>query len=236
MRSGTFFPIFLALAMAVCSGCQTKSDLKRQQELEKLRADVREAKGEHADDEVANEEVKEEMGRLGNAVEERSQKQQQQLDDMKKELTALTARVQALEQRAVSEDLAVTKAADEAKKASYETGKAAFDDGKYEDAARILRAVLDKHPKGDEAKKSHFVLAESLFASKDFASAALEFSDFQKNYPKDPLVPTAIYRQANAFRNMGKSKEAKLFYQELIERYPKSSLAAKARQERKRLK
>lgn len=228
--------VFFSLSLALCFGCKTKSEVRRDQELEKLKADVREAKGDHADEEVASEELKEEVGRMGNAIEEHAQQQKQETDDLKKDLVALTARVQALEQRAVAEDLAAKQVVDEAKKATYDTAKAAFDEGKFEDATRIVRAVLDRHPKGDEAKKSHFLLAESLFSSKDYASAALEFSDYQKNYPKDALLPTAIYREANSFRNMGKSKEAKLFYQELIERYPKSPFAAKARQERKRLK
>jgi TolA-binding protein len=35
---------------------------------------------------------------------------------------------------------------------------------------------------------------------------------------------------------MGKKTEAKLFYQEMVDRFPKNPLTAKARQEMKRLK
>lgn len=202
-----------------------------------MKTDVREAKGEHADAEVMAEELKEELERLANLTEERFQKQQLSIDEIKKDVTALTARMQALEQRAVAEDAATKQAAEDRSKASYDNAKRLFDDGKYEDSAEMLKNVLKKDPpKSDDARKAHFLLAESFFAGKDYASAALEFSDYQKDYPKDALVPTAIYRQANAFRNLGKMKEAKLFYQELIERFPKHALAAKAKQERKHLK
>lgn len=225
-------PFFFALACV-----KSKAELKREQELEHLKTEVQAAKGEHADEEVMAEELKEELERLASLTEERFQKQQTASDDMKKDVTALMARVQALEQRAVAEDTAAKQAAEDRSKASYDNAKRLFDDGKYEDSAEMLRNVLKKTPgKSDDAKKAHFLFAESLFAGKDYASSALEFSDYQKDYPKDALVPTAIYRQANAFRNLGKMKEAKLFYQELLERFPKHPLAAKAKQERKRLK
>ena len=90
--------------------------------------------------------------------------------------------------------------------------------------------------KSEEGRKAQFLLAESYFMAKEYATAALEFGEFKKNFPKDKQVATATYRQANAFRNMGKAKEARLFYQELIEKHPKSPLVAKAKQEMKKLK
>jgi TolA-binding protein len=79
-------------------------------------------------------------------------------------------------------------------------------------------------------------LAESHFGKKDFASAALEYNEFRKKASKDPLVPQAIFQQAQSFKGMGKKGEAKLFFQDLIDRYPKSPLVPKAKAELKKLK
>ena len=103
-------------------------------------------------------------------------------------------------------------------------------------AIEIFRSVAKNKTKSEEGKKAAFFIAECQFASKDYASAVLEYSDFKKNHPKDSLLPNAIYRQANAFRNLGKTKEAKLFYQELLASFPKHGLATKAKQEMKKLK
>ena len=62
------------------------------------------------------------------------------------------------------------------------------------------------------------------------------YQQFKKNYPKDSRVARAIYRQANCFRSLKQKKEARLFYQELIDRFPKSSLVSKAKREMKKLK
>jgi TolA-binding protein len=238
IRSLIFFAILL-LPLA----CKTKAEIRREQELERLKQDVAATRADRADTEVATEELKEEVGRLTAGLDERMQVQQKQFDELRKDMATLTTRIQALEQRAATDEVnakqaatAAAAAAEERAKPTLENGKRLFDEGKYEEAADILRAVITKSHNRDEVKKAHFFLAESLFAGKDYASAALEFSDFQKNYPKDSQIPTAIYRQANAFRNLGKNKEAKLFYQELIERYPKNALAAKAKTEKKKIK
>ena len=223
----------LAITCIFFSSCKTKSELRREQELDKLRQEVSQVRGNKADVEVLSEELKVELTRLGNVTEEQAAQSHRQYEEMQQRVEALTTRVQALEQRAVQEDR--PSPAEKPAPNAYEAGKKLFEDGKYDDATEILRGAV-KSRKGDEARKAQFLLGESLFAGKDFASAALEFSEYRKKFPKDSLVPNAIYRQANAFRSMNKSKEARLFYTELLEKFPKHSLAGKAKAEVKKLK
>ena len=79
-------------------------------------------------------------------------------------------------------------------------------------------------------------MGESLFNHKDFPTSTVAFGEYIKLYPKDSLVPTAVLRQGQAFRALGKNKEAKLFFQEVLERFPKGPAATKARAEMKKLK
>ena len=234
MNRSIFVAIFLSVSLGVVS-CKTKSEIRREQELERLKQEVSQVRGAKADSEVIAEELKTEMTRLGNATEEVRQLTQKQYDDLRQELTTLTARIQALEQRAVAEEIRPPAVPEKPSASGYEAGKKFFEEGKYEEAIEALRPAT-KAKKGDEARKAHFLLAESCFAAKDFASAALEFSEYRKKYPKDALIPNAIYRQANSFRSMGKATEAKLFYQELVEKFPKHKLTAKAKSEMKKLK
>jgi len=202
--------------------------------MERLRQEVSAVKGERADVEVVTEELRTELARLASIVEEHWQYQRQQNEELRKEMATMGQRMQALEQRAVSEETAARQPPPPAPK-GFEAGKKFFEEGKYEEAAEALRPVA-KGKKSDEARKALFLLAESYFANREFATAALEFGEYKKLYPKDPLIPNAIYRQANAFRSMNKGKEAKLFYQELIDKFSKSNLAAKAKQEMRKLK
>lgn len=225
------------LILALLAGCQTKSDVRREQEMTKLRKEVQKARGDKVDIEVTVEEMKTDMGRLSSLLDERAQYQTVQFEAIQKELEALTRRVEAIENRPAPEAPRAEAAPSGggSAPATFETGKKLYDAGKFEDAIEVLQVVVKKTAKGKD-KKARYWLAESMYSAKDFGAAALEFGDFKKRFPNDDLVPKATYRQANAFRSLKKSREAKLFYQELIERFPKSPLTPKAKTEMAGLK
>lgn len=217
--------------------CRTKSEIRREQEFEKLKQEVSQTRGDRAEVDSTVDEVRVELAKLSNILEEQAQGHRKESDEIKNELTALAARIQALEQRAVSEELAQKQLTQEKPKAaSLEMGRKFFDEGKYEDAIEMFRSIVKSQPKSEDGKKAQFLLAEALFSTKDYASAALAYSEFRKNFPKDALIPSSIFRLASSFREMGKNGEAKLFYQDLIERFPKSPFASKAKVELRRLK
>jgi TolA-binding protein len=227
--------LFLLFLAALC-GCQTKSDIRREQEMVKLRKEVQKARGDKADIEVTVEEMKGDISRLASLLDERAQYQTVQFEAIQKEMEALTRRVEALENRPVPEPPRADPPSDTGSApVTFDQGKKLYDAGKFEEAVEVLRAVVKKTARGKD-KKARFWLAESLFSLKDYGEAALEFGDFKKRYPNDELVPKATYRQANAFRNLKKKTEAKLFYQELIDRFPKSPLVSKAKSEMASLK
>jgi len=224
------------LLVVALSGCKTKSEVRREQDVERLKMELRDVKTDRADIDGLSQELKVEISRMSNLVEERAVQQNRQLEDIRKELASLNNRITTIEQRAVAEENAEKQRVAEKAKASFDLGKRYYDEGRYSEAVEVLKVVSRNKARTDEGKKAQFYLGESHFSNKEFASAVLEFSEFKKMYPKDPLVPQAIYRQANSFRSLGKSKEAKLFYQELVDRFPKNGLAAKAKQEMRKLK
>lgn len=216
------------------SSCKTKGEIRREQEMDKLKSEVREARDIKVDLDTSVEELRLEVAKLTSLSEEQAAIHRNLAEDLKNQVVTLQARIQALEQRAVSEELALKQPAPSAipksSAVSYETGKKLFDEGKFDEALEVLRQVQEKNSKGSEAfKKTQFLIAETLFSSKDFGSSALEFAEFRKGFPKDNLVPTAIYRQAWSFKNLGKNKEARLFFQDLINRYPTHSMSQRAK-------
>lgn len=216
-------------------GCKTKSEMRREQEFEHLKTEVRESKTTRADLETMVDEMKSDITRLSNASDEQTQLLRTQNEELKKEVATLNARMQALEQRAAAEDANAKAQVESRSKQTYENGKRLYDEEKYDDAVEILKGVVAARPKSDDARRSQLLIADCYFAAKDYASAALEYGEFKKGYPKDSMVPNATYRQAQSFKNMGKKTEAKLFYQELMDRFPKNPLSAKAKQEMKKM-
>lgn len=215
------------------SACNTKSDLRREQELERLKSEVNQSRSDKADISATVDELRGEMAKINSSIEEQAALRMRENEEIKKELMTLTTRVQAAEQRAVAEE---PKNREVKSKASYEAMRALYDDKKYDEAIEMGKDVVKANPKGEEAKKTRFLLAEAYYASQDYASAALEFGEFKKAFPKDSSIAEATYQQAQAFKQMGKKSEAKLFLQEVVEKYPKSLYASKAKSELKKLK
>ncbi len=227
--------LLLLVPVFLLSQCVTKSDLRREEELSKLRQDVSHAKSSKADFEVLSEEIKNEMSRLSNAVGETTELHRRDNEELKKELQTLSTRIQALEQRAVQEELAAKQPPPPPEPPKgFDALKKLLDEGKYDEAIEGLQVLAGNNT--SEGRKAQFYMAEAHFAKKDFASAALEYADFRKRAPKDPLVPNAIFKQSLAFKSMGKTNEAKLFFQDLIDRYPKSPFATRAKTELKKIK
>jgi peptidoglycan hydrolase CwlO-like protein len=65
--------LFILLSLIPLSSCKTKTDIRREQEVEKLKSELRDVKGDKADAENQVEELKLEIGRINNVVEERAQ-------------------------------------------------------------------------------------------------------------------------------------------------------------------
>ena len=259
---GIFSGSALLVVVVLAGGCTTKAELKRQQELERIKQDVTVAKTAHVDAELQLDELRTDMQKLTLSVEQRYDATAGQLAELRRELTGLVTRLHSLEQKLLEEEMArkalqaelrtaredaekasekekrtERKADEERKHATFEQGKKLFDDGKFDLAVQTLREVIaEKKGSGAESKSARFLLGEALFKGKEYAAAALAFDEFKKQYPNDAAVPQAMYRQANAFRLLGKKDEARLFYQDLIDKFPKSSQATRAKAELKKLK
>lgn len=229
----TLFAFGLITTSLYFSGCNSKADIKREQELERIKSEVNASRTDKADLAATLDEMRQDIAKIHSSLEEQAQARMRDSEETKKELMTLTARVQAMEQRVVAEE---TQKREVKSKASYESAKRLFDDKKFDEAVEVAKEVLHANPKGEEAKKTQFLLAESYYGSQDYASAALEFGEFKKQFPKDNLVPEATYQMAQAFKQMGKKSEAKLFLQEVIEKHPKSQFASRAKSDLKKIK
>lgn len=241
MKNKLIFAAICLVTLLPFMGCKTKGDIRRQQEMERLKSEVKEARDIKADVDTTVEELRLEVARLSSVSEEQVAIHRNLAEELKGQVATLQTRIQALEQRAVAEELALKQPSPppvpKGSVSSYETGKKLYDEGKFDEALEVLKEAQTKVAKNsDQAKKILFLIGEVHFSAKDYAAAALEFAEFRKTFPKDALVPTAIYRQAWSFKNLGKSKESRLFFQDLIDKYPSHAMGQRAKNDLKNLK
>lgn len=213
----------MVVALLPLLSCKTRGDLRREEELKRLRAQIAD---ERSSSDADGQELKMEVSRLSGLIEELFQQNRALQND----LEAMNNRLKEME-AAKSAPPPPPPAPKAVEKASYASGKALFDKGSFSEAIEVLESVLQSKPSLADKKNSLYLLAEAYFANKQYGQAAIEYSQFKKSFPKDNRVAKCIYRQANCFKNLGKKKEAALFYQELLDGFPKSTYAPRARKE-----
>lgn len=113
---------------------------------------------------------------------------------------------------------------------AYEEAYKMFKEKKYGDAREKFGAFIKKFPKDELAGNAHFWIAESHYAEKDFESAILAYETLIKDYADNRKAPAAFLKQGMSFIEIGDKKTAKVIFERLIEKYPDSVEADKARE------
>lgn len=123
----------------------------------------------------------------------------------------------------------------EAVKKDYEEAWRLVERKDYKTAIVRFKAFLKKHPQSEYADNAQYWIGESHYALREFDQAILEFDVVRRRYPKGDKVPAALLKQGFAFAELGDKVDARLILQELVDRYPQSPEAGKAKQKLKAL-
>jgi TolA-binding protein len=96
-------------------------------------------------------------------------------------------------------------------------------------ARALLQRLLSDNVGASELDEVRYRLAESHFNEKNWGGAARAFQQVVTNHPKSQWAPWAMLRQGECFVKMGQKKNANMFYEDLIAKYPKSKAATEAK-------
>lgn len=156
------------------------------------------------------------------ALEERILKQQATLDTLTKKMADL-AKVKK-EEPPVAPDALYLKGLDYLKAGEVVTARDQF------------TKFLEQNPKHELAANAHYWIGETHYSEKNYESAILSYQDVIKNYPGKDKVVAAMLKQAMAFEEIKDSKSAKYVLKKLVEGFPKSEEAKKAKEMLKEIK
>ena len=149
------------------------------------------------------------------ALEERILKQQAVLDTLTKKLAELAKARK--DDSGSAPDLLYLKGLDSLKVGDVVTARDQF------------TKFLDQNPKHELAANAHYWIGETYYSEKNYESAILSYQDVIKNYPGKEKVVAAMLKQALAFNEIKDAKSAKFVLKKLIEGFPKSEEAKKAK-------
>jgi tol-pal system protein YbgF len=94
----------------------------------------------------------------------------------------------------------------------------------------MMETFLKRYPENDLAVNAAYWIGESYYAEKDYEQSILKFEEVIEKYGEHPKVASAMLKQALAFEASGDKATGRLLLQRVIERYPLSDEAKKAKQ------
>jgi tol-pal system protein YbgF len=118
----------------------------------------------------------------------------------------------------------------EAIRKDYEAAWRPLDKKDYKTALGRFKEFLKKYPKSKLAGNAQYWIGECNYSLKDFGQAIVDFDTVRSKYPQSDKVPAALLKQGFAFAELGEKVNARLVLQEVVEKYPQSPEATRAKQ------
>ena len=122
----------------------------------------------------------------------------------------------------------------------YKEATAAFGEKNYDVAISRYKELLDQYPFSDHAEEVELRIAESYYRNKKYPEAIAAFNDFQRMHPMSPKLAKVYYLLGKSYmeqmttidRDQTAAESAHAWFQVVIERYPETRWARKARRHR----
>lgn len=170
-------------------------------------------------------------------VEEQTARQQQ----FKAELTALRDelhfKVKALEERLakleagpVNTAVVVSSSASGPEELYAQGLEDIRNGGDFAAGREKLQKFLQQNPKHHLAVNATYWIGEAWYGEKKYENAILQFQDVVEKYGDEPKVASALLKQGLAFQALNDNGNAKVIWGKLIERFPDSPEAKKAKE------
>lgn len=103
------------------------------------------------------------------------------------------------------------------------------EDQEFVAGRELMETFLNRYPGGDLAVNAAYWIGETYYAEKAYEKAILQFEEIIQKYAEQPKVASAMLKQAMAFDASGDKATGKLLLQRVIERFPLSDEAKKAK-------
>jgi len=104
---------------------------------------------------------------------------------------------------------------------------------KYEEAKGVCELLLKQYPNSSYASNAQIYLSKrnilSLIESKDYGKAQAELDKLATDFVAHPELAESMYAIAERYELPGKYEEARSLYEQIVQLYPDSPYAAKAR-------
>ena len=123
-----------------------------------------------------------------------------------------------------------TTSASPAENQAYEAAYSHFKAGDYQGSIVRFRSFIKNYPKSDLVPGAHYWTGNAYYALRDFKSAIFVQKKLVSTFPDSAKSPDALLNVASSQHEMNRLADARKTLEELINQYPASDAAGKARQ------
>jgi outer membrane protein assembly factor BamD len=110
-------------------------------------------------------------------------------------------------------------------------------EGNYERAKESFQKITDRYPYSKFAVEAELKMADALYKSEAYEEAYDAYVEFEKLHPKNPNIPYVLYQRGMCHfeqvhtidRDQSHTQMANTEFKRLVERFPKTVYADKAR-------
>lgn len=218
-------------------GCllQTRDDINQAEDKRQIREQVSSIQKVKADNEAKINDVQTELRQLSGRVEtmEYASRNNQgagkaELEQLKKTVEAQNEKIKALEQHIEATE---TRLLGAIQSINAPPAPPPAKEDKAKKGEKPSKKVEDSDKGGDQ-----FNEAEALFGEKEYKRAIVKYEAYREGRTKGAKAAEATYKIGVCFDELGMKKEAKEFYQEVLEKFSGSKSAKKAKYRLNQLK
>ena len=92
----------------------------------------------------------------------------------------------------------------------------------WTDARRLFDTFVNRYAQDERAPLAQYNIGEAYAAEKRYANAIGAYTKVIDNFPKSAVVEDAMYKNGLAFYALKYCSDARVYFQELIKRHPKT--------------
>lgn len=96
-------------------------------------------------------------------------------------------------------------------------------------ARAIARRFVQDNPKSDRVAEAYYRIAESWQNEADYKTAAAAFQLVSDKYSQSTWAPWSVLRVGECFAALGDKENARLFWSDVVQRFPKSKAGKEAK-------
>jgi len=118
----------------------------------------------------------------------------------------------------------------------FADAKGLLDKGAFDAAANGFKLYITNYPESENIEQAYMYMGDAYAGAEQYKPAAVAYATILQKFPKSKLIPSARLKYARNIIPLGKTDEAKKYFNSIVKDFPATSEAKLAKTELAKLK